>query len=455
MAGIEISSICKAESEEGESFMYRQVLEQLEQWKAAQKRKPLLVQGARQVGKTWALKEFGRASFDAVAYVNFMENATVKAFFDRDLDPNRILQVLSLQTGVNAGDSNTLVILDEIQECPQALTSLKMFAEVRPEVPIVAAGSLLGVALHRGVSFPVGKVEHLFMYPLTFKEYLRNADEALFKLLDAQDTEILDAFTMRYQEHLKNYYFTGGLPEVVDTFLATHDYAAARSIQERLLYDYEHDFSKYADPILAEKIRLVWNSTPAQLGRENKKFIYSAVKTGARARGYEDAIRWLQDAGLVLKVNRISKPGLPLAAYEDKESFKIYLFDVGLLGAASRLDPAVLIEGNELFTEFKGALTENYVCQELVATGKVKPYYWSAENSRGEVDFVYDTKNQIMPVEVKAEINLRSKSLRAFVEKYGLERGLRLSLAGFDEQGWLVNMPLYATSMLPDWPLKI
>lgn len=432
--------------------MYRSISEKLNQWNKAEGRKPLLLQGARQVGKTWALKEFGETSFDALAYVNFMEDRTLGTVFEGDLNPERILRAISLQTGIQVEDQSTLVVFDEVQECPQALTSLKFFAEHRPDIPIIAAGSLLGVALHRGVSFPVGKVDHLTMYPLTFKEYLRNADEALCKCLDDQDVDMLDAFRERFIEHLKTYYFTGGMPEVVDTFLATKSYEKAREVQNRLLYDYEHDFSKYVDPLLAEKIRLVWESAPAQLGRENKKFLYSAVRKGARARGYEEAIRWLQDAGLILKVNRISKPGLPLAGYEDKDAFKLYFFDVGLLGAASLLDSSVLLEKNALFSEFKGSLTENYVCQELVGQCGIKPYYWSAENSQGEVDFVYAFNNAIMPVEVKAEVNLRAKSLRSFVERYQLEKGLRLSLSGFEEQDWLINMPLYATSLLPEFP---
>lgn len=432
--------------------MYRSISAKLNQWNKAEGRKPLLLQGARQVGKTWALKEFGETSFDALAYVNFMEDRTLGAVFEGDLNPERILCAISLQTGIQVEDQSTLVVFDEVQECPQALTSLKFFAEHRPDIPIIAAGSLLGVALHRGVSFPVGKVDHLTMYPLTFKEYLRNADEALCKCLDDQDVDMLDAFRERFIEHLKTYYFTGGMPEVVDTFLATKSYEKAREVQNRLLYDYEHDFSKYVDPLLAEKIRLVWESAPAQLGRENKKFLYSAVRKGARARGYEEAIRWLQDAGLILKVNRISKPGLPLAGYEDKDAFKLYFFDVGLLGAASLLDSSVLLEKNALFSEFKGSLTENYVCQELVGQCGIKPYYWSAENSQGEVDFVYAFNNAIMPVEVKAEVNLRAKSLRSFVERYQLEKGLRLSLSGFEEQDWLINMPLYATSLLPEFP---
>lgn len=433
--------------------MHREVLKELTRWKDSKNRKPLLVQGARQVGKTWAIKEFGSAAFGAMAYVNFMEEGVGSAF-DGDLEPDRLLRAIGMKTDLQVGGPDTLVVLDEIQECPRALTSLKFFNEQRPEVPIIAAGSLLGVALHSGVSFPVGKVDHLHMYPMTFKEYMRNADEGLFDCLDGHDVDMMGVFSGRYVEHLKNYFFVGGMPEAVDAFLTNGDYEQVREIQRRLLYDYEHDFSKYADPLMAEKIRLIWESTPAQLGRQNKKFVYSAVRKGARARGYEDAIRWLKDAGLVLGVNRIRKPGLPLAAYEDKDSFKIYLFDVGLLGAASGIDAQAILRGNELFTEFKGALSENFVCQELVAGGKVRPFYWSAENSQGEVDFVYAFKNAIMPVEVKAEVNLRAKSLRAFVGKYGLERAVRLSLAGFDDQGWLVNMPLYATSLLPDWPME-
>lgn len=431
--------------------MYRSISTKLEQWKNTEGRKPLLLQGARQVGKTWALKEFGKTSFDALAYVNFMEDRTLDSVFDGDLNPERILRAISLRTGIQAGGQDTLVVFDEVQECPRALTSLKFFNEHCPEIPIIAAGSLLGVALHRGASFPVGKVDHLSMYPLTFKEYLRNADEALSGCLDDHDVDMLDVFKDRFIDHLKTYYLIGGMPEAVDIFLTTNSYEKAREVQERLLYDYEHDFSKYVDPLLAEKIRLVWESAPSQLGRENKKFLYSAVRKGARARGYEEAIRWLQDAGLILKVNRISKPGLPLAGYEDKDSFKLYFFDVGLLGAASRLNPSIILEKNALFSEFKGSLTENYVCQELVGQCGIKPYYWSAENSQGEVDFVYDFNNVVMPVEVKAEVNLRAKSLRAFVDRYDLDKGLRLSLSGFKEQDWLTNMPLYATSMLPEF----
>lgn len=430
--------------------MQRTIMGSLEAWLDSPRRKPLLLQGARQVGKTWAIRELGRMRFEQVAYVNFLDDESLARVFDGDLHPERILDAIALQTGIAASSPGTLVVLDEIQECPRALTSLKMFAEQRPDLPVIAAGSLLGVALHRGVSFPVGKVDHLLMYPMTFHEYLLATDAPLAKVLAGDDASLVEAFADRCVEALKRYCFVGGMPEAVLTFRETGDYDQVRAVHERLLFDYERDFSKHADPALAEKIRMIWASTPAQLGRQNKKFVYSAVRKGARARGYEEAIQWLVDAGLVLRVNRIAKPGLPLAAYADRDAFKLYLFDTGLLGAASNLGAATLIRGSELFTEFKGALAENYVCQQLVASGKVVPFYWSAENSSGAVDFVYEHAGKVVPVEVKAEVNLRAKSLRSFMEKYAIAQGLRLSLAGRQDQGWVVNVPLYECDLLPD-----
>ena len=430
--------------------MERLAMQDLERWHLSPRRKPLLLQGARQVGKTWLMREFGKRAFANVAYVNFLEDENMTNVFEGSLSPDRLLDAVRLQTGVEAGSPDILVVFDEIQECPRALTSMKAFAEQAPEVPLIAAGSLLGVALHQGASFPVGKVDHLFLHPMTFKEFLfASGEDAMADALNAADEGLMDAFSERFTEQLKRYYFVGGMPEAVLAWVERKDYQEVRSIQERLLFDYEHDFSKYATPDLTEKLRLVWGSVPAQLARENKTFIYSAVKSGARARGYEEAIQWLCDAGLLIKVNRVSKGGLPLAAYEDKDAFKLYFLDVGLLGAASRLVPGTLIEGNALFAEFKGALTENYVCQELTAKGSVRPYYWSADRSSAEVDFVYDYDGAIVPVEVKAETNLRAKSLRLFVERNGLERGVRLSLAGFQRQDWVVNIPLYAASLLP------
>lgn len=431
--------------------MERSILKRLEGWKESRNRKPLILQGARQVGKTWVLKEFGDACFENIAYVNLLEDEGMKRVFEGELSPRRLLDAISIQTGVDAYGNDTLVVLDEIQESPRALTSLKVFAENRPDIPLVAASSLLGVALHQRASFPVGKVDHLTMYPMTFLEYLLATQPALCSAIEHRDYDMLNSFLDRYIEELRRYIYVGGMPEAVQTFLDTASYDAVRSVQERLLYDYEHDFSKYASPVLAEKIRMLWSSTPAQLGRENKKFVYSAVKKGARARGYEEAIQWLVDAGLLLKVNRISEPGLPLATYADREAFKLYMLDTGLLGAASRLSARTLLEGNALFTEFKGSLTENFVCQQIVASGAVIPYYWSSESSNGEVDFVYDFDGTVVPLEVMAEVNLRAKSLKSFLAKYKIEQGLRLSLAGFEEQSWVVNLPLYAANTLPEW----
>lgn len=430
--------------------MRRLIEDKLKAWKHSANRKPLILQGARQVGKTWAIMDFGRTHFDEVAYVNFLDDENLKSVFEGDLDPKRLLDAVALQTGITPKPETTLVVFDEIQECPRALTSLKAFAERSPETPLIAAGSLLGVALHRAASFPVGKVDHLVMYPMSFLEYLLAVDQPLAIALERRDYSLIDAFSQRYVDALKRYYFVGGMPEAVAEFANSGSYANVRAIQKRLLFDYEHDFSKYADAQLAEKIRMIWNSAPAQLGRENKKFLYSAVRTGARARGYEEAIQWLVDAGLLLKVNRISKPGLPLISYEDRDAFKLFLFDVGLLGAACGLDQRVLLNGSSLFTEFKGSLTENYVCQELIASGQIRPFYWSADNSSNEVDFVFEQHGYLVPLEVKAELNLRSKSLKSFIDKYGLKKGVRLSLAGLKDQEWLQNVPLYECGLLAE-----
>lgn len=431
--------------------MQRLAMDSLVAWKNNPRRKPLLLQGARQVGKTWLALEFGRKEFERVAHVVFLDNEPMRRAFEGSLAPERLLPIIAAETGVAVGDERTLIILDEIQECPRALTALKLFQEQRPEVPIIAAGSLLGVALHRGISFPVGKVDHLDLHPLTFLEFLlATGNDALADAVRRADLDILDVFAEKYTDLLKQYYFVGGMPEAVEAYREGANFSAARSVQERLLHDYEFDFSKHASPLLAERAREVWHSIPSQLARENKKFVYSAVRPGARARGYEEAINWLIDAGLLIRVPRISKPGLPLSAYKDLAAFKLYMLDVGLLGALSHLDARTVVDGSLLFQEFKGALTEQYVCQQLVATNSVNPYYWSAENSSGEVDFLYDHAGRVVPVEVKAEDNVRARSLRAFVDKYGIERSLRLSLAGVRDQGWMFNLPLYAANILPN-----
>ena len=433
--------------------MERAILRKLEEWVTAPDRKPLVLQGARQVGKTWAAMELGRRRFEEVAYIDFMIDEDMKAVFEGSLDPNRLLNAISIRTGRDAGSPRVLVVLDEIQECPRAITSLKALQQSRPEVPIIAAGSLLGVALHgsrEGVSFPVGKVDHLRMFPLTFLEFLSAmGEERLADLVSRCEWSLIDAFSGSLTDLLRTYYFVGGMPEAIARYLESKSLVDARKVQSRLLNDYELDFSKYATPALTERIRLVWKALPGLLARENKKFIYSAIREGARARGYEEATQWLCDAGLALRVRRITKPGVPLSGYEDKDAFKVYLHDVGLLGAASGLEASTLVEGNRTFTEFKGALAENYVCQQLRAAG-LGLHYWSAGKSSGEVDFVYDHAGKVFPVEVKAEVNLRAKSLRSFVSQYGIDRGIRLSLAAFEEQPWVVNVPLYAANTLPN-----
>lgn len=430
--------------------MHRNAMNQLILWKERDNRKPLILQGARQVGKTWLVKEFGAQCFKDVAYVSFQDNAGLQAIFEGSLTPDRLLDAVSLDSGVSAGDSDTLVIFDEVQECPRALSSLKAFCELRPEIPLIAAGSLLGVALHRGVSFPVGKVEHMQLYPLTFQEFLMAEGEGSFaNLISQANFDLMDAFSEKMTDALKRYYYVGGMPEAVNTFVKTKDYREVRRVHEQLLYGYEYDFSKYAEGVEAQRMRMIWHSIPSQLARENKRFIYSAVREGARARNLEDAISWLIDAGLILKVPRISKPGLPLSAYEDLKIFKLFVLDVGLLGAASRLDASTILEGSALFSEFKGALTEQFVCQQLFASGEVVPYYWSAENSSGEVDFVYEYAGKIYPLEVKANQNVRARSLRAFVDKYEVPQALRLSLARYEQQDWMTNVPLYAANALP------
>ena len=429
--------------------MKRVILDSLKEWKTSYRRKPLLLQGARQVGKTWILKEFAKDSFTSSAYINFLDNKDAVSLFERNLDIDQILEAIEIQSRTKIKGADTLLILDEIQECPEALSVLKPLYERYPEIPIVAAGSLLGVALHSNTSFPVGKIDHLFMYPMSFYEYLLAVDESLCRPLDSKDPDLIEVFSNQYIEALKRYYFIGGMPEAVLAYIETKDFSEVRKVHDRLLFDYEHDFSKHATPLLSERIRMLWNSTPAQLGRENKKFLYSAIKKGARARGYEEAIQWLVDAGLLLRVNRISKPGIPLSGYENKDAFKLYMLDVGLLGASSHINPTSIIKGNALFTEFKGALTENFVCQELLATGGIQANYWSSDSSEGEVDFVYACNNTVIPVEVKAEVNLRAKSLRSFITRYDLRKGYRVSLAGFKDQEWIENVPLYAISMLP------
>lgn len=425
--------------------MRRHAMQQLIDWKNKENRKPLILKGARQVGKTWLMKEFGRTQFEKVAYVTFYNNQRMKRVFDDDYDIERILMNINIETKMEVTPGNTLIIFDEIQDAPKALESLKYFCENAPEYAVVAAGSLLGVAIHNGVSYPVGKVDQIELHPMNFREFLEAMDEKqLADLLSMGDYRLSSDFREKYIHWLKNYYYVGGMPEVVSYFSAHKDYVEIRNIQNRLLSQYEDDFGKHAGNNELPRIRMVWNSIPIQLAKENKKFFFGQIKTGARMKDFEAAIEWLKDCGLITKVNRVNKPAVPLKAYVDFSAFKLYLLDVGLLGAMSELDADTILEGNEIFTEFKGALTEQYVLQELIAGTEYKPYYHISETGKYEMDFMIQKGKNIVPIEVKAETNLRARSLQAYHQKYEPDYAVRISMADYRKDGWLTNIPLYA-----------
>ncbi len=425
--------------------MQRTILDKLTQWKSKSNRKPLIIQGARQVGKTWAMKHFGEQTFEQVAYINFDNNPRMKALFAGDYDINRLVLGLKIESGVDIQADNTVIIFDEIQEVPQALTSLKYFYENAPQFYIVAAGSLLGVSLHHQVSFPVGKVDFLPLYPMTFQEFLLALDKKDWvQLLEMQDWNLITAMKTSYIDLLRQYYFVGGMPEAINVFVETQNLDEVRQVQSNLLMAYEQDFSKHiSDGQTVQRVRSIWHSIPEQLAKENKKFMYSQMQKGARSRDYEIALQWLKDSGLVYAVARVKKPHLPLSAYQDS-AFKLYGLDVGLLAAQSHLDASTLLEGNRIFTEFKGALTEQYVLQQLVASQENTVYYWATEKGTAEVDFVLQRKQEVIPIEVKAEENLKAKSLKVYVDQYQPEQAIRLSMADYREQDWLVNVPLYS-----------
>lgn len=425
--------------------MYRSAMEQLNKWKQKTNKKPLIIRGARQVGKTWLMKEFGKTAYEKTVYINFDNNPQMKELFSLDMRIDRIIMGLELYVGHKISPHNTLLIFDEVQEVPKALSSLKYFNETAPEYQIVCAGSLLGIALHQGTSFPVGKVEFMDLYPLSFTEFMRAMGKEQFvDLLDKGDFEMATMFRQDYVDLLKYYYYVGGMPEVVQSFVDNRDFNEAREIQERILAAYEQDFSKHAPNEVVPRIRMLWNSIPAQLTKENKKFIYGIIKEGARAKDYETALMWLTDCGLVHKVYRVTAPSIPLKAYEDLKAFKLFLADVGLLGCMVRLNQSVLLNGNELFKEFKGALTEQYVLQQLKTVKGVDTYYWTNDRGNAEIDFLIDTGNEIVPIEVKAETNLKAKSLKTFCEKYNPKMAIRTSMTDYKQEDWLLNLPLWA-----------
>lgn len=424
--------------------MKRSAIQELYKWKESKDRKPLVVLGARQVGKTWLMREFAEEAYQKCAYVNFEDNEMLRGLFEHDFDISRIITSLEWSTGVDI-DEHTLVVLDEIQEAPRGITALKYFAEKAPQYHVVAAGSLLGIAMHRNDSFPVGKVDFMHLYPLSFFEFLEAAGET--KMVDSlrkTDWQTIAMFRNKFEERLRQYYYVGGMPAVVSSFFEDNDLNKVRTMQKAILEAYERDFSKHAPASEVPRIRMVWHSIPSQLAKENKKFIYGAVKEGARAKDFELAIEWLKDAGLIYKVSRCKKASLPLAAYEDFSAFKLFMSDVGLMCAMSNVPSQSLLVGNALFSDFKGALTEQYVLQQLKANPSLSVYYWSAENSRGEIDFLVQQEDKIFPVEVKAEENLQAKSLRAFIERNPGLQGMRLSMSPYRRQDWMTNYPLYS-----------
>lgn len=424
--------------------MKRNAIKQLYQWKESNDRKPLIMLGARQVGKTWLMQEFAQEAYKQAAYINFEDDEKLRELFEHDFDIPRIISAIQWSTGVTI-DEDTLIILDEIQEAPRGITSLKYFAEKAPQYHVIAAGSLLGIAMHQNDSFPVGKVEFLHLYPLSFFEFLDAVGETkMVELLKSGDWSLITMFRNKFEERLRQYYFVGGMPAAILAFIEDGNPEKVRARQNAILESYERDFSKHAPAIEVPRIRMVWHSIPSQLSKENKKFIYGVIKEGARAKDFELAIEWLKDAGLIYKVNRCKKAQLPLAAYEDFSAFKMFLSDIGLMGAMSKVSANSLLNGNALFSDFKGALTEQYVLQELKNNQALSVYYWSAENSRGEIDFLLQDEDKIIPIEVKAEENLQAKSLRTFVERNPGLKGVRLSMSPYREQDWLTNYPLYS-----------
>lgn len=430
-------------------MMYRVAIQELLKWKQNKYRKPLIIEGARQVGKTWLMKEFGRQAYKDTVYINFDSNSRMAELFSADLTPARLIMGLELYVGRKIDPENALLIFDEVQEVPRALTSLKYFNEEAPQYQIICAGSLLGIALHQGTSFPVGKVEFLRLFPLSFNEFLMATGKERFaKVLDSLDFAMATPFKQTYIEALKQYYFVGGMPEAVQCFADSKDFSAVRKIQQRILSAYEQDFSKHAPNEIVPRLRMLWNSIPSQLAKENKKFIYGLIREGARAKEYEIAMLWLQDCGLIHKVGWVTTPEIPLRAYEDLKAFKLFVLDVGLLSCLAGLQQRTLLDGNDLFVEFKGALTEQYVCQQLKTIENLDVYYYTNNRGSCEIDFVADIGNRIIPIEVKAEVNLRAKSLKTYYEKFAPKLSIRTSLADFKEEQWLMNLPLYAINQV-------
>ena len=429
--------------------MKRIAYEGLLKWKSKQNRKPLLIKGARQVGKTWLMKEFGKNEYESVAYINFEKATQLANLFEADFDIPRILRSVQLITGIVPKPGETLIIFDEIQSVKRGLLSLKYLYEDAPEYHIIAAGSLLGLSIHKDDSFPVGKVDFLELYPLSYEEFIvALGKNSLLDALHRRDWELTKAFKSNYIELLKQYYYIGGMPEVVKSFIQNNDYNEVREIQNSILESYNNDFSKHSPIEIVPRIKMIWNSIPSQLAKENRKFIYGAVKSGGRAKEFEVAIMWLEDAGLIHKISRVSNASLPLEGFVDIGAFKLFMVDIGLLGAKSGLDAKTIIEGNTIFGQYKGALTEQYVLQQLKCSTGIEIYYWSSEQGIAEIDFLIQTGGKVIPIEVKAQENLKAKSLKSFRDKFHPELSLRTSMSDFREEETLTNLPLYGISLI-------
>ena len=424
--------------------MIRDAEVQLLEWKNSKHRKPLLIYGARQVGKTWLMKTFGKTEFTNCIYINFEKEIQLRGIFETDYNPKRIIKLIEIHADQKVEIGSTLLIFDEIQEAKGGLTSLKYFNEELSEMHLIAAGSLLGIALKQQTSFPVGQVEFLYLNPMNFGEFLKaKGKNSLLELLQEKNWDYIETFKSHYLQLLKQYYFVGGMPEAVKSFALEEDYNLVSTIQKSILTSYEQDFSKHAPSEIIPRIRMIWNSVVSQLAKENKKFIYGLVKEGARAKDFEMAISWLEDYGLIHKIHRTNKSNVPLAAYSDLGAFKIYVLDVGLLGAMANLNQKVLLEENVLFNEFKGALTEQYVLQELIQNRKNQFHYWSNDNGSAEIDFIFENNSHIIPLEVKAGENLQAKSLKTFSIKHPEIHCYRTSLSNYRQENWITNIPLY------------
>ena len=424
-------------------FMKRNILKELIKWKESHNRKPLILNGARQVGKTYILQEFGRLYYKNVAYLNCDRNDMLRNIFAHDYDTARIIRSISALTGIHIEPSETLIVFDEIQENPIILNSLKYFCENAPEYHIAVAGSLLGISLHGNVSFPVGKVDMLKMFPMTFDEFLMAiGQEQIVELLRSGEKEVIDTLSLRLTDCLRQYYFVGGMPAAVREYSESGNLQTVRAIQRQILFDYRRDFSKHAPDNEVPRINMVWDSIPAQLAKENRKFIYGVIRKGARASEFEIAIQWLLDAGLVYRVHRATAPIMPLKFYEELSAFKLFMLDVGLMGAMTDTPAEAIIIGDNIFREYKGAFTELFVYTQLIPCN-IPIYYFSSNDSRIEIDFLIQKGTKIIPVEVKAEVNVKSKSLRTYIDKHPTLKGMRLSMLPHSDQGWMENVPLY------------